>query len=516
MPNLSPNLSLQISQQMQMVMTPQMIQSMEMLQLPIMALEQRIQQEILENPALEIRDLSEEAEEDAAAAFGDEEEEEAPSSPASVDHSEDLSCIDEIDCDWDELHDAASPRRWDEDDEEARFDALANLPEREVSFTDYLESQLAYETSSERQRRLCQRIIAHLDAAGYLQTPLAEIIDPAEQPPVSLCEMEEALAIVQRLDPPGVGARNLQECLRLQLDRLGGGPPLARIIIERHLEDLAANRLPQIARSLGCSLEEVKAAAAFLKTLKPQPGLEYGPGGISQVQPDVIVTLNDKGNLEVRLASSVQPEISDIFLALFDTTGRGRKLREEFLADPEKAAEFRQMQEMLKNGEHGRHLREKYQAARWLITAVAQRERTLLRVAQAIVAAQRQFLSGQSDAPAPLMMQTVARDLGLDISTVSRTVRDKYMATPVGLKPMRMFFVRAVGGQGEGGEGETSNAYIKNRIRQFIENEDKRHPLKDHEIQARLMQEGIVIKRRTVAKHRAEMGFASHTQRRQF
>ncbi len=515
MPALSPNLSLQMSQQMQLVMTPQMIQSMEMLQLPLMALEQRVQQEILENPALEMRDLAGDAEDDAADNIVADEEEDSPSA-AQAEESEDLSRVDEIDCDWDELHDETSPRRSAEEDEEDRFDAIANVPGREISFLDYLESQLPYETSSERQQRLCQRIIAHLDAAGYLQTPLAEIIDPEEQPPVALGEMEEALAIVQHLDPPGVGARNLQECLRLQIERLGGGHPLALAIVEKHLEDLAANRLPQIAKALGCNIDEVKAAAAFLKTLKPQPGLDYGPGGISQVQPDVIVTMNDKGDLEVRLAGSVQPEISEIFLALFDTSGRGRKLREEFLSNPEKAAEFRQMQEMLKHGEHGRHLREKYQAARWLVTAVAQRERTLLRVAQAIVAAQRPFLSGQSDAPAPLMMQTVARELGLDISTVSRTVRDKYMATPVGLKPMRMFFVRAVGGQGNGGDAETSNAYIKNRIRQLIENEDKRHPLKDHEIQARLSQEGIAIKRRTVAKHRAELGFPSHAQRREF
>ncbi|MCX7933818.1 MAG: RNA polymerase factor sigma-54 [Planctomycetota bacterium] len=515
MPNLSPNLSLQMSQQMQMVMTPQMIQSMEMLQLPLMALEQRIQQEILENPALEMRDLAEEADEEGATALEAEEEEE-PSTAAMAEASEDLSRVDEIDYDWDELHDETSPRRSAEEDDEERYNALANVPGREISFPDYLESQLPYETSSERQRRLCQRIIAHLDAAGYLHTPLAELIDPTEQPPVAISEMEEALAIVQRLDPPGVGARNLQECLRLQLERLGGGPPLARAIVEKHLEDLAANRLPQIAKALGCDLEEVKAAAAFLKTLKPQPGLGYGPGGISQVQPDVLVTLNDAGELEVRLAGTVQPEISEIFLALFDTTGRGRKLREKFLSDPEKAAEFRQMQEMLKNGEHGRHLREKYQAARWLVTAVAQRERTLLRVAQAIVAAQRQFLSGQSDSPAPLMMQTVARELGLDISTVSRTVRDKYMATPVGLKPMRMFFVRAVAGQGDSGEGEIATAFIKNRIQQLIANEDKRAPLKDHEIQARLAQEGIAIKRRTVAKYRAELGFPSHAQRQQY
>jgi RNA polymerase sigma-54 factor len=224
--------------------------------------------------------------------------------------------------------------------------------------------------------------------------------------------------------------------------------------------------------------------------------------------------MDSRDEFEVRLVGGSQPDISDIFLALFDKSKRGQELRQKFQSDPEKAAEFQRMQEMVKHGEQGRVLKEKYQSAQWLLTAVEQRERTLLRVSKAIVEAQKTYLAGRSDAPAPLMMQAVADKVGIDISTVCRAVRDKYIDTPIGLKPLRMLFARG-GGRGVGG-AETSNVHIKNRIREMMEAEDKKKPLKDDEIQSMLSREGIEIKRRTVAKHRAELGFPNHSQRKQF
>ncbi len=491
-------------------MTPQMIQSMEMLQLPMLALEQRIQQELLENPALDLLDLGEAPVDSAAAEEpGLTEENQGEAADANTD----LRKVDEIDYDWDNFYDEAPPRRYRGDDEE-RFDLIENAPGRSATFPEYLAEQLVYVDLSEREKSIATHLVYSLDPSGYLTTPLAEAVDLEEASPPTDEELAAALKVVQRLDPPGVGARDARECLLLQIDALGTDHPLARAIVDEHLHDLAANRLPQIARSTHSDIEDIKRASHFIRTLNPHPGLEYSPGSRTHVQPDVIVDMED-GKWDVRLVGGSQPEISDTFLALFDTTKRGRQLREEILADPERSTQFKQMQELLKNGGQGNMLRDKYQSARWLVTAIAQRERTLLRVAKEIVSAQEAFLAGQSDAPAPLMMQAVADRVGIDISTVSRAVRDKYADTPIGLKPLRMFFTRAVGGSRAGGR-ESSNVHIMNRVREIIEAEDKKKPLKDDQIQKKLAEESIDIKRRTVAKYRSNLGFPSHSQRREY
>jgi len=513
-PDFSPGLSMQMSQRMEMVMTPQMIQSMEMLQLPLMALEQKIQQELIENPALELAEMRDEG--DEASFDGDEEEAgEAPEAfvDDELDLNENLGKVDELDYDWDSYYEEVAPRRVSLNDEE-RFDLIENAPGREMSFPQYLESQLTFMNLSERERKICTQIIYNLDPAGYLTIPLSETIPVGEELPPSEDELEDALEAVQSLDPPGVGSRNVRECLLRQIDALGENHHFERELVRHHLEDLAANRLPLIARGMGATVEDVKRAAAFVRTLNPHPGLDYGSGGIAHVQPDVIAELNEEGELIVTLIGGAQPDISDMFMALFDTTKRGRELREKMSRDPERAEEFKQMREMLKVGDQGKVLRDKYQSARWLITAIAQRERTLLRVAQDIAESQKEYLVGQSDAPAPLMMQDVADRVGIDISTVSRAVRDKYIDTPIGLKPLRMFFTRAVGGSH--GNADSSNVQIMNQIRDFINAEDKKKPLKDDEIQDMLEKSGMSIKRRTVAKYRANLGFPSHSQRREF
>ncbi len=512
-PEFSQGMSLNMSQRLEMVMTPQMIQAMEMLQLPLMALEQKINQELLENPALELAGMKEDL--DSPVADDIEEPETEPESYEAVDASENLSRIDEIDYDWDSFYEEAAPGRSVSDSDE-RLDLIENAPGRGLSFPEYLIQQLQYYELDERSKELCTRIIYALDPSGYLTTPLQNLVDQGEDDPApTMEELESALSVVQSLEPPGVGATSPKECLLLQIEALGSGDHWFEYqLIKAHLDDLAANRLPQIARSMGCDIDTVKRAAAFIRSLNPHPGLEYSTGSITHIQPDIIVELLDDGTWDIRLVSGAQPDVSDMFLALFDSTKRGKQLREKMLADPQKAAEFKQMQEMVKHNSHGRMLREKYQSARWLITAVQQRERTLIRVARAIVDAQKAYLSGQSDAPAPLMMQTVADEVGIDISTVSRAVRDKYMDTPIGLKPLRMFFTRAVGGRR--GSKESSNVAIMNRIRDIIQNEDKRKPLKDDQIQALLAQDGIDIKRRTVAKYRANLGFPSHSQRREY
>lgn len=535
----------------EMRMTPQMIYSMEMLQLPLLALEQRIRQELMENPALEIAEMrGEEGVEDEEGServdrLGEWEspDEEGESREERERESHLSHLVEEIDTEWKEVYEEPPPRRRFTDEDGEEFDPIENASRKEITLAEHLKGQLGIFALDDRKRRIVERIIDSLAPSGRLEIPLSETVDPEETPPPTEEELRDALRIVQSLHPPGVGATSVKECLLLQIDalekemnRTAGlrendeegkasaekksppsplpqNPGFLRLLVEHHLEDLAANRLPHIAKSLRCSIEDIKAAITFLRTLHLHPGSAFSSSPVTPIRPDIHLTLTDDGKWELHLPNGLQPEISDLFLALFDTTKRGEMLRQQILADPERARDFYSLQAMLRNSEQGKALREKYQTARWLVTAVAQRERTLYRVAQEIVKAQLDYFLGKIDAPAPLMMQEVADRLGMDISTVSRTVRDKYIETPRGILPLRMFFTRAVGGPEKSGEVR-SNVQIMDRIRQIIEMEDKKHPLRDDEIQAMLAKEGIEIKRRTVAKYRAMMGIPNLNQRR--
>ncbi len=539
-PDYTQGLSLQMNQRMEMVMTPQMIQSMEMLQLPLMALEQRIQQELLENPALELVDLEDDADsfDSSDAADNDsgtdsgssaDSESAGEKSPAvesddftsddSPDYladngEESLSRIDEVDFEWDDYYDDSAPRRGFEDDEE-RFDLIENTAASEISLAQHLEEQLSFLELPEVTLACCNVLIYRLAHNGYLDAPLEEILAQNPDLDATADDMEEALLTVQELDPPGIGARDLRECLLLQLDRLGPEHTFTRMLVENYLEDVAANRLPKISRALSCTIDDVKLGINDLRTLNPNPGLQFAPSQVTAARADLIAEMNDNGEWDITLPSGSRPEISETFLALFDTTKHGKALREKLEQDADRSEEFKRLRELLRRGEEGRQLREKYQSARWLLTAIAQRERTLYRVAVEVVDVQSSYLSGQDDAPAPLMMQEVADRIGIDISTVCRAVHDKYMQTPLGLLPLRNLFTRAVGGSDNDGK-KSSNVHIMNRIREMIEAEDKTKPLKDDQIQDMLKEQGIEIQRRTVAKYRDNLGYLSHSKRRTY
>lgn len=640
--NTRHNMNMNMAQRLEMVMTPQMIQSMEMLQLPLMELEQRLQQELLENPALELAEMKSQEDDyaDDPVADPDAADPEEPDSFPDDEASADFRNEDAIDCDWDAYYDERPPQRIHDDDED-RFDPIANAPSRGMSLHEHLERQVGLLTISPRLHDILLRLIGALEPSGYLlgdpmrilrgereaflaprhADPDADVdvdvdADPADgdlltgdvdddpvgtpspddpsgvrpdadlwdgaggegkpgmDPPVTAAELKEAFSILHSLSPAGVGARTPQECLLLQLrDREEPLVPLARTLVEEHLEDIAANRLPQIARAQRVTVEQVKDAVQLIRTLAPHPGYEFGEEAVMAVRPDILVDLVElepgelsamergiellreelatvemeaeteadeyrvravRGRLadagtdlqlvqdrthkwDVRLPSGLQPDISDLFLALFDTTSRGQTLRRMYERDPNRRAEFEEMEALVRDAEKGKMLREKYHAARWILIAVAQRERTLYRVTRRIVAVQKEYLSGRVDAPQPLMMQDVADAIEIDISTVSRAVRDKYMDTPLGLKPLRMFFTRAITTEAqEGGGGGVSNVQVMSRIREMIESEDRARPLKDDQIQRRLSQEGIEIKRRTVAKYRNNLGFPSHSHRREY
>ena len=377
-----------------------------------------------------------------------------------------------------------------------RHDAMANMVARPESLLEYLEHQLSWYDLSPEVRRLCERIIYNLDSNGYLKSSLeellstlpAEINGDAESWHAEQMKLAgEALAIVQLLDPPGVGARNLKECLLLQLT-----PGLLfyeelQVLIENHLEDLENNRLPLISKKTGFSIETIQEAWEDLRTLKPKPGAEFNETFVPSVTPDVFVETKNEGGYEVRLEDGQLPSlyISPTY----------RKL----LQDPGTNAETRE------------YIKRKVNSAQWIIEAIEQRRSTLTRVSQAIVDHQTKFLDDGPEHIEPLKMQQIADKVGVHVTTVSRAVDDKWMQTPRGIFPLKRFFVG--GTTGADGE-EVAWDKVRLKLQEIVDEEDKTKPLSDDALVEALSKHGITVARRTVTKYRKAMDIPSSRQRR--
>ena len=496
---------LSLGQQMQMaqkqVLAPRMIQSMEILQLPIMALQERLEQEMEDNPVL---DQIEPDEDDGPL----EETVVNPDAPteserelvvAEDSNNEDdferlLNMVDSLPDDYEER---SRPSRGQiEAESDRRHDAMANMVARPESLLEYLEHQLSWYDLSPEVRRLCERIIYNLDSNGYLKAPLEELLSSlpaelngdaqswhAEQMKLA----EEALAIVQRLDPPGIGARNLKECLLLQLT-----PGLLfyeelQVLIENHLEDLENNRLPLISKKTGFSIETIQESWEDLRTLKPKPGSEFNETFVPSVTPDVFVETKSEGGYKVRLEEGQLPSlyISPTY----------RKL----LQDPSTNAETRE------------YIKRKVNSAQWIIEAIEQRRSTLTRVSQAIVDHQIKFLDEGPDHIEPLKMQQIADKVGVHVTTVSRAVDDKWMQTPRGIFPLKRFFV---GGTTAADGEEVAWDKVRLKLQEIVDDEDKTKPLSDDTLVEELLKHGITVARRTVTKYRKAMDIPSSRQRR--
>ncbi len=528
---LSAGLSMQVAQRLEMALSPQMIQSMELLQMPLMQLEQRIRQEQLENPTLEIEEIENlqgEAVEDYATPddvgpdegggvetvreYNEEADPDADVFP-DRDGAEGLERVDEIDYNWDDVYDDYAPARGSSQDDDEAFDPIANAAARPPSLIEHLLTQLSETPMDDRIRRLAAGMVQKLDANGWLTVPLDETVPEGEKPP-SRDELDQALEEVQKLSPDGIGARNLSECLLLQLKNRPESTPIVEAVARDHLEDLAANRLPKIAKDLKCDLDDVKHAAEVIRTLNPRPGADFSEEPVLAVRPELVVEGDAETGYSVRLTSGLQPQVSDFFTALFDNSRRGRIVRERLEADPNQSDAFTQFREQMRRSGLARKFREKYNNAQWLVKAVAQREKTILAVATEIIKAQEDYLAERISAPAPLFMQDIADKVGYDISTVSRAVKDKYIDTPLGIKPLKSFFARASGTRDDGGDA-SSSAEVLVKIKDMIENEDKRRPLRDNEIMERLAADGIVIKRRSIVNYREKLGYPSHSHRKE-
>ncbi len=475
----------QMRTEMRLRMAPRMIQSMEILQLPIMALQERIEQELSENPVLV--DLRESA---PAEADGEEAPAPAPAEPDPDPEPNELESLIGLDENWSEIYDEG-PRRSRaalSEDSDRKQDAMQNMASRPRSFHDDLIDQLSFFDCDPTVRALAEYIIYNLDEKGYFLLPLQEVIRDLEGS-ATLEQAEEALRLVQRLDPPGVGARDLRECLLLQLTPEMPGHEVLHTLISQHLDDLEHNRLPAIEKKTGIPLEKIKEAIEHLRRLNFRPGASFTTDNAHYVIPDLIVENNDRGGYDVRLVDENTP--------LLAISRSYQKLLRNKQTDP-KTREY---------------IQKRIQSARWLIESIEQRRNTLLKVAKAIIEHQKEFLDKGPEFIEPLKMQQIADRVGVHVTTVSRAVDDKWVQTPRGIFPLKRFFG---GGTMTADGDEVAWDTIKQKLLEIIAKEDKQNPMSDEEIVEEMGRQGFKVARRTVTKYRQALLIPSSRQRRQF
>ncbi len=467
--------SQQMRTDMKLRMAPRMIQSMEILQLPLMALQERIDQELSENPILvDLREsTAPEPEPEPVAAKT---EEAAPTQ------------TDEFD-DWDSFGEGHRLSRAALSEEaDRKHDAMQNMASRPESLHDDLAHQVGFMDCEPHIRAFAEFIVFNLDDNGFLKSDLSDLIrDFAEN--ITLEDAEEALQLVQRLDPPGIGARNLKECLLLQLTPETPLRDVLHRLISDHLDDIGQNRLPAIEKRTGYSLDLIKEAIEGLSHLNPRPGARFTPTNSQYVLPDLIVEPTERGDYEVRLIDEHTPQlaISRIY----------QRMLKDKQADPV-TREF---------------IQKKIQSAKWLIESIEQRRSTLLKVAKAIIEHQKDFLDKGPESIEPLKMQQIADRVHVHVTTVSRAVDDKYVQTPRGIFSLKRFF----GGGTTTADGEeVAWDTIKQKLLEVIGKEDKQNPLSDEEIVEALSKSGLPVARRTVTKYRKALRIPSSRQRKQF
>ncbi|MBM4078493.1 MAG: RNA polymerase factor sigma-54 [Planctomycetes bacterium] len=472
--------TLQPRLEQRMKLAPQIIQSIEILQLPTLALQERVQQELEENPVLELKQEAEEPEKEGEA---------EPETPAEDHEGEDpeYEKIENMADDWRDYFSQTSERRRSSDEGDEKLEALQNTAARPITLQDYLVGQLSMLEMPENVRETAEFIVHNLDNNGYLLAPLDELVTSMDNP-VPMTLAEEALKAVQSLEPRGVGARDLKECLMLQLSEKDPHYALAKALIVNHLEDIEQNRFPAIVSKTGQSLDAIKEAVEFIKALHPKPGVLFGEEPSPYVVPDVIVQeMDDKYEVIVEERNLPSLYISPYYRQLLSQEKAGSPARE--------------------------FIQKKIESARWLIDAIEQRRNTLYKVACKIVEIQKDFMEHGISRLKPLKMQEVADEVGMHVSTVSRAIARKYVQTPQGVYDLKYFFT---GGTTSAEGDEVSWGHIKQKLLGIVQNEDKSKPLSDDEIAAKFKEQGLDVARRTVTKYRQALKIPSSRRRRQY
>ena len=477
-----------------MKLAPRMIQSMEILQLPIAALQERIETELEENVVLELRDKPQADQDDPGPGPESSEDSFNPDAPLVHDADGDLEYkrLEALDKDWDgHFNEEHRPSRGAVSEAgDKKLEAMQNMPAREQSLQDYLIEQLPFLELTPEQHEIIEYLIANLDESGYLchrKTPLVDLAASYGKQ-VTVEQLEVVLSLLQKLEPRGIGARDLKECLLLQVTPETPHHDLLRMIILHNLEDVANNRLPVIQKRTGADISMIQESIEVLRHLDPKPGSRFSSESTHYIVPDIIVEREESGEYTIRLTEDWTPNIH--------VSRKYLELYRDKSADP-KAKEY---------------LRRKIQAAQWLIESIDQRRATLEKVTRAIISHQKLFLERQQDYIEPLKMQQIADQVGVHVTTVSRAVDDKWVQTPRGVFPLKRFFG---GGTKNDVTGEdVAWEKIKQKLLELIGQEAKGNPLSDEDLVTKLQEAGYPVARRTVTKYRKMLKIPSSRQRK--
>ena len=462
-----------------MVLAPRMIQSMEILQLPILALQERIEQELNTNPVLEVAEPTNPDEQSTAEQQGDEEFDEKDLAVGTDSKkTEDFERLESLGDDYkDHMAQAGSFRRGISSDEpDRKLEAIKNTAAPQQSLHEYLTEQWRLVDTKETVKKAGDMIIDYINNRGYLSVRLEQLYNK-DRADFTVDDLKEALKLVQNLEPTGIGARDLKECLLIQMAQNGDDMSFETRLVGEYMEELLENRLPDIAKKMNCSVEAVNQAIERMSKLDTSPGLQIGPARNHPITADVIVEASDDSDgFSVRLADSNLPslQVNKYYVRMTKDGKVGEKTKT--------------------------FLQNSLRSAQWIIEAIEQRKHTLLKVSRAVVKYQREFFEKGQLHLRPLPMSKVADEVGVHLATVSRAVAGKYVQCPWGMLPLRKFFS---GGVADESGRQRSWAAIRAKLQQIIDAEDKSRPLNDDQIRKKLAEAGIKnLARRTVAKYR--------------
>jgi len=460
-----------------LILTPSLQQAIKLLPMSTLELAELLNQEMVENPMLE----EVPAEDPPASEVAAEADKPADAEKAAEERADNWDDADYEYFFGEYLDEGYRPRQPMEVKE---LPPIENTLSSRSSLADHLAWQLNLQTIDPALQEVGAAIIGNIDEDGYFVASVNEIAALGGWEPHIV---ERALAHVQSFDPIGVAARDLQECLLLQIRHLGLAGTPVELLIENHLKQLQNHKIPDLARQTGLEPEEVKAHIELIRHLDPKPGARYSPAESQYVIPDVYVVKTDDGYRAMLNEDGLpQLRISPVYRRLLDKGGQA-------------SAETRA------------YVKDKFRSALWLLKSVDQRQKTILKVATSIVNFQKAFLDAGVEHLRPLVLRDVATDIGMHESTVSRVVNNKYMHTPQGVYEMKFFFHSGI----SSAYGENvSSVTIKQRIRKIIEAEDQRRPLSDSKIMNILQREGLALARRTIAKYREELKIPTSNQRK--
>ena len=465
-----------------MTLAPQLRQSLEMLQMPVLELRAAILKEMAVNPTIE--DVKDPVEVTLSTA-----EPEAPQQHATdegLDFNPDVDAILQQDDEWRDYFMQGMENAPSSEDAEEKRQYLFDSVRQQVSLQDHLLEQLTLTDLSEEDRELAINLIGNINDDGYFTGSLPDIIMISGR---NEREVLAILKVLQSFDPPGVGARTLRECLLQQLELVEDSPweEEARLVIDKHLERLGAHDEKFLCKTLSLTREELAHVIALIRSLNPRPGRSFERAEVEYVEPEVFVA-KEKGHFVAKVDNGQLPHIHI------------SKHYRQLLESKEVSSETKS------------YIRERIRAGAFLIRSIYQRQETIRKIAQEIVDAQTAFLTQGVEALRPMTMAEVATKVGVHETTVSRTVANKYMRTPIGLFEMKYFFTPGLKGK----DGVSiSNKSIQDQIKRLVDGEDPAEPLSDQAIEEKLSGQGVTVARRTIAKYRGILKIPpSHERRR--